>query len=333
MHRLAAAALLCCSAASSANVDPTTPASERRIAAPTDGSAMHLVFSDEFGEDGRSFAQGRDGNWVAEHRPDETNGALQFYNASHSTTRGGSLRLTLERKDAKYWGRPVGASGKTEGRFAVPREMTRPYTSGMVTSWNQVCFTGGVVEIKVRLPGSARDGGVWPAAWLMGNLAKVGAPASTDGVWPWSYDVCDKDSIRGQKISACDASRKVQGPRKDGLRPGQGRGAPEIDIFEVLPAYDGTKPANASTSLQISPGVQSHRPKAMRRLNTSAAWYDGIYTGDRTGECVVGRVVALSCFRVAASSLAWPLCRVAAPPPAQPAPAPLRPRRRPHSTT
>ena len=28
------------------------------------------------------------------------------------------------------------------------------YTSGMVTSWNQMCFQGGIVEVKVQLPGT-----------------------------------------------------------------------------------------------------------------------------------------------------------------------------------
>ena len=56
------------------------------------------------------------------------------------------------------------------------------YTSGMVQSWNQMCFTGGIIEARVLLPGDATTPGFWPAFWMMGNLGRAGLVDSTDGV-------------------------------------------------------------------------------------------------------------------------------------------------------
>jgi hypothetical protein len=60
------------------------------------------------------------------------------------------------------------------------------------------------------------------------------------------------------------------------MHPGQGRGAPEIDIFEVMPGhnmpgFEDPIKAFMSTSLQISPGVPQDkcRPKNGEQLNTS----------------------------------------------------------------
>ena len=65
---------------------------------------------------------------------------------------------------------------------------SRPYQSGMISTWNKFCFTGGVLEVSVQLPGKADSGGLWPAVWLLGNLAR--APGNADGLWPWSYNHC-----------------------------------------------------------------------------------------------------------------------------------------------
>lgn len=64
-------------------------------------------------------------------------------------------------------------------------------------------FTGGYIEVSIQLPGidtvSVRSGfrlsrfrahlilalqGFWPGAWTMGNLARAGYGATTDGTWP-----------------------------------------------------------------------------------------------------------------------------------------------------
>jgi len=39
-----------------------------------------------------------------------------------------------------------------------------------MTTWNKFCFTGGLVEASVTLPGANNVAGLWPAVWTMGNL-------------------------------------------------------------------------------------------------------------------------------------------------------------------
>ena len=41
-----------------------------------------------------------------------------------------------------------------------PHKMTKNYTSGMIQSWNKFCFTGGVLELSIKLPGHAFSGGM-----------------------------------------------------------------------------------------------------------------------------------------------------------------------------
>ena len=41
--------------------------------------------------------------------------------------------------------------------------------------------------VAVSLPGTQNMAGYWPAAWSMGNLARAGFPASSEGVWPYRY--------------------------------------------------------------------------------------------------------------------------------------------------
>lgn len=49
----------------------------------------------------------------------------------------------------------------TRSLVESPRVKTgsKPYTSGMVQSWNKFCFTGGVLEMSIQLPGHADSGG------------------------------------------------------------------------------------------------------------------------------------------------------------------------------
>lgn len=77
------------------------------------------------------------------------------------------------------------------------------YQGGMLQSWNKLCFTGGFIEVSVSLPGSPQISGFWPGeptsrhdptfvaellhhigVWTMGNLARAGYGATTQGVWP-----------------------------------------------------------------------------------------------------------------------------------------------------
>ncbi|CAM9834883.1 unnamed protein product, partial [Choristocarpus tenellus] len=78
------------------------------------------------------------------------------------------------------------------------------YRSSMVNTWNKFCFTGGIIEMNATLPGDVETGGLWPAFWLLGNLGRATYEASTNLLWPWSYDKCNRKLQRAQEISACN---------------------------------------------------------------------------------------------------------------------------------
>ena len=227
-------------------VDVDTAAEFRTIVRRQDGKVLTLSMSDEFSEDGRTFDKGDDSVFEAANKPDDTNEAIQYYNASSEYVRTEDGALVIEtRAEHTMW------EQWDEDTYQVT-EHVKPYTSGMVQSWNKFCFTGGVLELSVQLPGAWDSAGVWPAAWLMGNLARAGYQTSTMHMWPWSYDQCrmpqDTYLPDKQEINACDADPGF------GMWPGRGRGAPEIDIFEVMPGHDmpgqGFLDGMASTSLQ-----------------------------------------------------------------------------------
>ncbi|KAJ1832902.1 hypothetical protein LPJ73_007954, partial [Coemansia sp. RSA 2703] len=75
-----------------------------------------LVFSDEFEKEGRSFAAGEDKTWEAMDLWYWPTRDLEWYDPNHVTTKGGSLRLTVERNES---------------------HAGLPYTSGMLQSWNK----------------------------------------------------------------------------------------------------------------------------------------------------------------------------------------------------
>lgn len=55
-----------------------------------------------------------------------------------------------------------------------------------MTTWNKFCFTGGIFETSVQLPGANNIVGLWPAIWAMGNLGgNVFSPGSDD-ILIWS---------------------------------------------------------------------------------------------------------------------------------------------------
>jgi beta-glucan synthesis-associated protein KRE6 len=51
-----------------------------------------------------------------------------------------------------------------------------------MSTWNKFCFTGGIIETSVSLPGSNNVVGLWPAVWTMGNLGRAGYGASLEGM-------------------------------------------------------------------------------------------------------------------------------------------------------
>lgn len=144
----------------------------------------------------------------------------------------------------------------------------------MLASWNKFCFTTGIVEVSVSLPGNGATAGYWPAAWTMGNLGRAGFGATTEGLWPYTYDACDVGTypnqtdaqgnpklvqtggvggtplsfLPGQRLSACTC------PNSDhpGPNTAVGRNAPEIDIYEAQ--YDVfNRVPDVSQSFQVAP--------------------------------------------------------------------------------
>ncbi|KAH7906855.1 glycoside hydrolase family 16 protein [Hygrophoropsis aurantiaca] len=217
-----------------------------------------LVFSDEFNTDGRTFYPGDDPYWEAVNLHYWGTNDLEWYDPASVTTGGGALRLALNKVD------PVHNHNLT-------------YQSGMCR--NKFCFTGGLIEAAVTLPGSNNVHGLWPAIWTMGNLGRAGYGASLEGMWPYSYDSCDVGTLpnqtypgqnkpaaalvngdpshdnvlsylQGQRLSACTCPGESHpGPvRSNGNYVG--RAAPEIDIFEAT--VDGTT-GKVSQSAQWAP--------------------------------------------------------------------------------
>ena len=50
---------------------------------------------------------------------------------------------------------------------------------------------------------------MWPAMWLLGNLARATYVGSSNNVWPWSYDTCSKTMQKQQLISACNVVVRI----------------------------------------------------------------------------------------------------------------------------
>lgn len=153
--------------------------------------------------------------------------------------------------------------GVLEIRFDNFKNHDLQYRSGMIQSWNKLCFKGGRLEASLSLPGDGHIQGFWPGFWAMGNLARAGHAATTDGLWPYSYhNGCDAgitpnqsspDGINflpGMRLPGCTC------PKSDHPSPGVARSAPEIDVIEGSTAAlngDGPFIGSASQSLQTAP--------------------------------------------------------------------------------
>ena len=76
-------------------------------------------------------------------------------------------------------------------RFATTSGAGSRFVGGQLSSWNRLCFQGGYLEVRHRLPGAPGDSGLWPAVWTLGNLARDLYPSGmSGGFWPISYDAC-----------------------------------------------------------------------------------------------------------------------------------------------
>ncbi|KAG0701829.1 beta-glucan synthesis-associated [Suillus ampliporus] len=219
-------------------IDPETPSSAATRTG-FDGLPYELVFSDEFNTPNRTFWPGDDPFWEAANIWYWSTSDQEWYDPGQITTKDGYLSITMDQNSKN----------------------NLPYRSGMLQSWNKFCFTRGYIEVSISLPGPNQETqGYWPGAWTMGNLARPGYGATTDGVWPYSYDSCDVGTfpnqtepdgsgpaaalhsnasrskydyelswLSGQRLSACTCP----GEDHPGPSVNVGRGAPEIDIFEV----------------------------------------------------------------------------------------------------
>ncbi|QLL32994.1 hypothetical protein HG536_0D05160 [Torulaspora globosa] len=213
-------------------IDPDTPSSAMTRQAK-DGSYWQLTFSDEFNDVGRTFYEGDDQFWTAPDIHYAATHDLEWYSPDAVTTQNGTLQFRMD-------------AFKNHELY---------YRSGMVQSWNKLCFTQGVLEISANLPNYGRVTGLWPGLWSIGNLARPGYTATSEGVWPYSYDSCDAgitpnqsspDGISylpGQRLSICTCDGE------DHPNQGTGRGAPEIDILE----------AEADTHLGVGVASQSYQ--------------------------------------------------------------------------
>jgi beta-glucanase (GH16 family) len=141
-------------------IDKETPTEVRTKPSWVDGSEMQLIFSDEFNTDGRTFYPGDDPYWEAADLHYWATNNMEWYDPAAITTKDGALQVTLSRKN-------------THGLN---------YQGGMMSTWNNFCFTGGLVETSVRLPGVSDIMGLWPAVWTMGNLGRAGYGATLDGM-------------------------------------------------------------------------------------------------------------------------------------------------------
>ena len=298
MRRLAGLGAWILAVASGGWIDQDTPEASRT----TEGYALNgthdLVFSDEraprarltkprarnarpafprrFEAEGRTFRDGEDPRWTAIHKNDYTNKALQFYHEDYVTTSGGSLNITTTPEHTKF------ESHQIKDKKHVRVTVKKTYRSGMVQGWNKFCFTGGILEIRAKLPGRYDVGGLWPGMWMMGNLARATYVASSNHMWPFSYEACARKDQRRQEINGCM-------PRPHfGLNPDQGRGAPEIDLLEVMPGEGwlpwGLKKPYYSTSLQLAPAAP------IRPFNGAkpapGTWYEHLRYGPNTSQNV-----------------------------------------------
>lgn len=229
-------------------VDPDTPDSVKSRKGEN-GKTQTLVFSDEFNEDGRTFYDGDDPYFQAMDIWYGVTMDLEWYDPDAVTTKDGVLEI----------------------RFDAFQNHNLNYRSGMLQSWNMLCFKSGYLEASISLPGQGDTIGFWPGFWAMGNLGRPGYAATTDGMWPYSYhDECDLgitpnqsdpdglNYLPGMRLPACTCSGE------DHPNPGTSRTAPEIDALEASVAYldppVGAAIGSASQSFQVGPFDLLWRP-------------------------------------------------------------------------
>ncbi|KAJ7264010.1 beta-glucan synthesis-associated [Mycena haematopus] len=234
-------------------IDKDTPTDAYSRTGITDGQQYNLIFSDEFNIDGRSFYPGDDPYWEAVDLHYWPTGDLEWYDPGAITTADGNLVITMTEQDFHDLN----------------------FKSGMMQTWNKFCFTTGYVEVRVSFPGTTNTPGFWPGAWTMGNLGRAGYGATTEGMWPYTYDSCDVGTLKNQTAADGTPAATATGGEGNVLSflPGQrasactcpgedhpgpdvsvGRGVPEIDILEAqIDVSQSPFEGQVSQSFQCAP--------------------------------------------------------------------------------
>lgn len=112
---------------------------------------------------------------------------MEWYDPAAITTRNGSLKITLEKKETHQL----------------------HYQGGMMSTWNKFCFTGGLVEAAVTLPGVNNIVGLWPAVWAMGNLGRAGYGATLEGTVSPSVSIINRVDTDYLRISVAVHLRQL----------------------------------------------------------------------------------------------------------------------------
>eukprot|EP01135_Chromosphaera_perkinsii_P006226 Nk52_evm3s462 gene=Nk52_evmTU3s462 len=139
---------------------------------------MKLVYSDEFYGD-RNFTKGEDNVWELDELWDWESGDQSIYTKENANAADGFLILSVY-ESYQCWTAPNGSNKCSD------------FNGGRITSWNNLCFTGGRIEISAKMATMEEMPGYSPRFALMGNLARVGYPASMQGIYPYSYNECDE---------------------------------------------------------------------------------------------------------------------------------------------
>jgi beta-glucanase (GH16 family) len=116
---------------------------------------------------------------------------MEWYDPSAVTTENGNLKISMTNE----------------------RNHDLEYKSGMIQSWNQLCFQYSYyIEVNVSLPGNPNVSGFWPGIWTLGNLARPGYGATTEGLWPYTYDSCDRGTLQYQTLPSDNPIYQVDNP-------------------------------------------------------------------------------------------------------------------------
>lgn len=143
---------------------------------------MELVFSDEFNTDGRTFYPGGsfpsihssapnfiellfidDPYWEAVDLYYWSTGDLEWYVQCFGLFLSCSsklLRAFVDRYDPEAI---TTLGGFLQITLSEKQTHNLSYQSGMMSSWNKFCFTGGILETSLVLPGANNVVGLWPA--------------------------------------------------------------------------------------------------------------------------------------------------------------------------